>query len=101
LRDGLASVDASPGSPAVARAIRLALANGTPLFAKKLFGNRLAQPLDAGTFFVDGGRCSDARRPLTPSLASLLVTTVGAAFIGVSPEIDATLAAVAMAGDLM
>ena len=32
----------------------LALANGTPVVAKKLFGQSLALPLDAGLTFFDG-----------------------------------------------
>src|SRR5262249_51054147 len=34
--------------------ILLALANGTPVVAKRVFGRRLGQPLDAGTMFRDG-----------------------------------------------
>jgi hypothetical protein len=87
--------------PAVLQSlVLLVLANGTALFAKKLFGNRLAHPLDAGTSFVDGRPLFGRSKTVRGVLASLLVTTVGAVFIGVSPEIGAALAALAMVGDL-
>src|SRR5258707_15129173 len=34
--------------------ILLTLANGTPVIAKKVFGDRLAWPLDGGLGFIDG-----------------------------------------------
>jgi CDP-diglyceride synthetase len=78
----------------------LALANSTPLFAKKLFGNRFARPLDAGIAFVDGRPLFGRSKTLRGVLSSLLITTVGALLIGVTPEIGATVAVTAMAGDV-
>lgn len=78
----------------------LALANSTPLFAKKLFGNWFAQPLDAGITFVDGRPLFGRSKTLRGVLSSLLVTTVGAPLIGVTPEIGAAVAVTAMAGDV-
>jgi CDP-diglyceride synthetase len=78
----------------------LAFANGTPLFARKLFGDRFAQPLDAGVTFTDGRPLFGRSKTLRGILASLLVTTGGAWLVGVSPEIGATVALTAMAGDL-
>ena len=78
----------------------LALANSTPLFAKKLFGKRFVQPLDAGIAFVDGRPLFGRSKTLRGIFSSLLVTTVGALLIGLAPWIGATVAATAMAGDL-
>src|SRR5690349_13242344 len=79
---------------------RLALANGTPLFAKKVFGNWFARPLGAGITFIDGRPLLGRSKTVRGILASLLVTTVGALVIGVSPGIGAAVAVTAMAGDL-
>lgn len=78
----------------------LAIANSTPLFAKKLFGNRFAQPLDADMTFFDGGPLLGRSKTLRGVLSSLLATTVGALLIGLSPGIGIIVASTAMAGDL-
>jgi CDP-2,3-bis-(O-geranylgeranyl)-sn-glycerol synthase len=78
----------------------LALANSTPLFAKKIFGNRFAQPLDGGLAFFDGRPLFGRSKTVRGLLASLLATTAGALLIGLPPAIGAIAAATAMAGDL-
>jgi CDP-2,3-bis-(O-geranylgeranyl)-sn-glycerol synthase len=88
-------------APAIMQSLALlALANGTPLFAKKIFGNRLAQPLDAGLVFLDGRPLLGRSKTVRGLFASLIATTVGALLIGVPPAVGAIAAATAMAGDL-
>jgi CDP-2,3-bis-(O-geranylgeranyl)-sn-glycerol synthase len=79
----------------------LAIANSTPLFAKKLFGNWFAQPLDAGIAFFDGQPLFGRSKTLRGVLSSLLATTLGAVLIGLSPAIGIIVAVAAMAGDLL
>ena len=78
----------------------LALANGTPLFVKKLFGAWFTQPLDGGILFVDRRPLFGRSKTLRGVAASLIVTTVGALLLDLPPEIGAAVAAAAMAGDL-
>ncbi|HEV2547458.1 MAG TPA: CDP-archaeol synthase [Stellaceae bacterium] len=78
----------------------LAIANSTPLFAKKLFGNWFGQPLDGGIAFFDGRPLFGRSKTLRGVLSSLLATTLGALLIGLSPRIGIIVAVTAMAGDL-
>ena len=78
----------------------VAIANSTPLFAKKLFGNWFAQPLDGGIAFFDGRPLFGRSKTVRGVLLSLLATTLGALLVGFSPGIGVVVAATAMAGDL-
>jgi CDP-2,3-bis-(O-geranylgeranyl)-sn-glycerol synthase len=78
----------------------LMLANGTPIIAKKIFGSRFARPLDAGIVFFDGRPVFGHSKTIRGILVSILITTIGAPFIGLSPAIGVIAASTAMAGDL-
>ena len=78
----------------------LALANGTPVVAHKLLGNRLARPLDGGASFVDGRPLFGPSKTLRGILLSTIVTGTGAALLGLGFAVGALLGSVAMAGDL-
>ena len=77
-----------------------AAANGTPIVTKKIFGSRFARPLDAGIMFFDGRPVFGHSKTIRGILASILVTTIGAPLVGMSPAIGAIVASSAMAGDL-
>jgi hypothetical protein len=77
-----------------------ALANGTPLVAKKLFGSRFSYPVDGGRAFVDGRPLFGPSKTIRGVLASIAVTSACAPLIGVEASVGATAAAAAMAGDL-
>ena len=47
--------------------ILLAVANGTPVIAKRILGDRLARPLDGGALFFDGKPYSAPPRPFAAS----------------------------------
>lgn len=79
--------------------ILLALANGTPLVAKKLLGSRLAWPLDGGVTFVDGRPLLGASKTVRGVAAAVLATTVAAPLIGLSAGLGAVIGTSAMAGD--
>jgi CDP-2,3-bis-(O-geranylgeranyl)-sn-glycerol synthase len=80
--------------------ILLAVANGTPVIAKKILGDRLARPLDGGTLFYDGKPVFGPTKTIRGIVASLLVTPFAAWLMGLQWELGVVIAAAAMAGDL-
>jgi len=80
--------------------ILLTLANGTPVVAKRVFGQSFALPLDAGLTFFDRRPLFGPSKTIRGVVFSVLVTTLGAPLIGLDWSIGAIAAAAAMAGDL-
>jgi CDP-2,3-bis-(O-geranylgeranyl)-sn-glycerol synthase len=80
--------------------ILLTLANGTPVVAKKVFGQSLALPLDAGLTFFDGRPLFGPSKTIRGIVFSVLVTALGAPLIGLDWSVGVIAAAAAMAGDL-
>jgi hypothetical protein len=80
--------------------VLLMLANGTPVLAKKLFGNRFSRPLDGGIRFIDGRPLLGASKTIRGVLLAILVTSAGALLIGVGLKIGTLVGGIAMAGDL-
>lgn len=80
--------------------ILLALANGTPVVAKRLCGDRWAWPLDLGRRWRDGRPLFGASKTIRGAVLALAVTAAGAALIGLGATLGLVVAAVAMAGDL-
>jgi|ERR1700680_2445679 CDP-diglyceride synthetase len=80
--------------------VLLALANGTPVLAKKLLGRRFARPLDGGISFVDGRPLLGASKTIRGVLLAILATSTGAPLMGIDWKIGALVGSVAMAGDL-
>ena len=78
----------------------LMLANGAPVIAKRIFGQRFNWPLDAGMIFIDGRPLFGPSKTWRGIIAAVLVTTCGATVIGLRPRIGATVALAATAGDL-
>lgn len=77
-----------------------ALANGTPVIAKDIFGAFLAIPLDGNARFVDGRPIFGPSKTFRGLLLSVLITSVAAPVIGLPWNVGAMVAIVAMAGDL-
>ncbi|MGZ5871014.1 MAG: CDP-archaeol synthase [Bradyrhizobium sp.] len=80
--------------------VLLALANGAPIAAKKIFGSRFSFSLDAGWKFLDGRPIFGPSKTIRGILASIFVTTASAPLIGLDLTTGATAASAAMAGDL-
>lgn len=78
----------------------LTLANGTPVVAKKIFGQSFALPLDGGLVFFDRRPLFGRSKTIRGILLSIFVTTVIAPLIGVDFNVGAIAAISAMAGDL-
>ena len=78
----------------------LLLANGTPVIVKKLLGSRLAYPLDGGNSFIDGRAFFGESKTIRGIISSVLVTSVGAVFIGYSIQTGALFSVLSLSGDL-
>jgi CDP-diglyceride synthetase len=79
----------------------LAAANGTPVLAKALLGDRLARPLDGGAVFVDGRPLFGPSKTIRGIVLSLLATPLAALLMGLSWQLGVVVAALALAGDLL
>jgi len=78
----------------------LTLANGAPVLAKKILGNRFSRPLDGGARCFDGEPLFGVSKTIRGILLSVLVTTAGAYLVGLGSKIGALAGIVTMAGDL-
>ncbi len=79
----------------------LTLANGSPVIAKKVLGNRLALPLDGGACFFDGRPLLGPSKTVRGILTAVVVTAALAPLIGADIATGALVAAFAMLGDLV
>jgi hypothetical protein len=62
--------------------VLLALANGVPLIAKRLFGSALAFPLDNGVTLADGEPLFGHSKTIRGIALSVAVSTLGAPWTG-------------------
>jgi hypothetical protein len=80
--------------------ILLALANGSPVLAKRIFGSYCSWPLDGNIKFVDGRPLFGASKTIRGILVSVFITSVCASLVGLTFKIGLVVATTAMAGDL-
>jgi CDP-diglyceride synthetase len=80
--------------------VLLMLANGTPLIAKKLLGNRYSYPLDGNLRFADGRPLFGRSKTIRGVVLAVLATTAGASLIGLGWRTGILVGSFAMAGDL-
>jgi CDP-2,3-bis-(O-geranylgeranyl)-sn-glycerol synthase len=80
--------------------VLLTLANGTPVIAKKIFGDHLAYPLDGGARFFDGRPFLGPSKTVRGVVLSILITLLGAPLIGLTAMTGLLIGCFAMAGDL-
>lgn len=76
------------------------LANGTPVVAKTILGNRFSRPLDSGAKCRDGEPLFGASKTIRGVLLSVLITMASAHFLGLGFKIGALIGNIAMTGDL-
>jgi CDP-diglyceride synthetase len=76
------------------------LANGMPLVAKDVLGDRFATPIDGGTTFIDGRPVLGSSKTFRGIFLSVLVTSLFALVVRLDWRIGALVAGAAMAGDL-
>jgi len=79
----------------------LALANGSPVIAKRIFGENYAVPIDGNARFVDGRALLGPSKTIRGVVVSLLVTALGAILLGLQLWLGLLVASTAMAGDLL
>ncbi|QOZ47306.1 CDP-archaeol synthase [Bradyrhizobium sp. CCBAU 53340] len=79
----------------------LAVANGVPVLAKRLFGGRLACALDGGDRFIDGRPLFGASKTLRGLLLSIVVTTAVSPLLGLDFASAFLVGLGAMVGDLL
>jgi CDP-2,3-bis-(O-geranylgeranyl)-sn-glycerol synthase len=80
--------------------ILLMIANGAPLVARKVFGDRWSWPLDAGKIWHDGRPVLGVSKTVRGVICSIVATMIVAPAIGVSWTVGLAAGAAAMAGDL-
>ena len=80
--------------------ILLSLANGSPVIAKRIFGETYAAPVDGNARFVDGRPLFGPSKTIRGVVISLVVTALGATLLGLQFWLGLLVASTAMAGDL-
>jgi CDP-2,3-bis-(O-geranylgeranyl)-sn-glycerol synthase len=86
--------------PLLALLVLLLVANGTPVLAKWVLGDRFAFPLDGGVRFVDGRPLFGPAKTIRGIVLSVAATAAAAPVVGLDGMIGAVVGAAAMAGDL-
>jgi hypothetical protein len=81
--------------------ILLAVANGAPVVAKRLFGNRLSYALDGGARFIDGRPLFGTSKTVRGLLLSIAATTAVPPLLGLDFTTGLLVGLGAMAGDLL
>jgi CDP-diglyceride synthetase len=81
--------------------VLLALANGTPVVAKRILGSRFAHPLDGNMAFVDGRPFFGRSKTIRGVALAVLAAMLGAPLIGLEWRVGAVLGGLAMVGDLV
>lgn len=79
----------------------LAVANGTPVFVKKLLGDFLAYPLDGGMKFPDGRALLGSSKTIRGIATSMAATAACAPVFGLPSTTGLIVAVTAMSGDLL
>jgi CDP-archaeol synthase len=78
----------------------LIVANGTPVLANKILGNRFSRPLDCGVKCADGRPLFGASKTIRGVFLAVLATAVAAGLGGLGCKIGALVGSAAMSGDL-
>lgn len=81
--------------------ILLGVANGTPIFATRLFGKRFNAPLDGGLKLPDGRPLFGPSKTVRGLVLSVACTTLAAPLLGFEWISGAGLASASMFGDLL
>jgi hypothetical protein len=79
----------------------LAVANGAPVIATRVFGQHFSHPLDHGVEFVDGKPLFGKSKTIRGVAVSILLTAISAPLVGLGWQIGFVVGSVAMAGDLL
>ncbi len=80
--------------------VLLTLAHGAPVIAKKILGAVLAYPLDGGITLADGQPLFGRSKTIRGVTLSIVLTALGAPWIGLDWTVGLVVSATAMIGDL-
>lgn len=80
--------------------VLLALANGAPVLARRIFGDRLSFPLDGGAWLPDRQRLFGPAKTLRGITIAGVATAIGGSLTGLGWKIGLLVAVTAMAGDV-
>jgi hypothetical protein len=67
--------------------VLLTLANGSPVIAKRIFGDHFSSPIDGGTKYMDGRAVFGSSKTTRGVLVSILVTTAGSPLLGLELKV--------------
>ncbi len=81
--------------------VLLGIANGAPIFATRLFNERLSLPLDCRTIMPDGQPLFGPSKTIRGIVSSVACTTAAAAVLQIGWSTGAKTATFAMVGDLL
>ena len=81
--------------------ILLAMANGAPVIAKLILGDKFAAPVDGGALFGDGRPWFGSSKTIRGLVFAVLATTGAALLLGLGWAVGALVGTVAIAGDLL
>jgi CDP-2,3-bis-(O-geranylgeranyl)-sn-glycerol synthase len=79
----------------------LVISNGAPVIARLLMRHRFNQPLDRNLYFADGRPLLGPAKTVRGIVSALLVTTLMAPLLHLTPGEGALFALLAMTGDLV
>jgi hypothetical protein len=78
----------------------LMVANGTPVIAKKIFGDRYSYRIDCNRTFADGRPLLGPSKTIRGVILAIVMTTAGAQLIGLGWKAGLVVGGFAMLGDL-
>ena len=79
----------------------LVIANGAPVLARLLLGQRFNQPLDRALQFIDKKPLLGPAKTVRGIISAIFLTTLMAPLFGLSPAQGSLFALLAMSGDLV
>lgn len=85
----------------VAILVLLGVANGAPIIARKIFGNRFNAPLDGGARFFDGRPLLGPAKTVRGLVVSVAATVIAAELLGLEWVLGAGVASAALTGDAL
>lgn len=79
----------------------LGVANGTPVIAKRVMGDRFSWPLDGSLRFIDGKPLFGGSKTIRGLVLAVAMTGIAAPLLGLTVSTGLVVGAGAMAGDLV
>jgi CDP-diglyceride synthetase len=80
--------------------VLLGIANGVPVLAKRVLGDRFSYPIDARAIFFDGRRLFGSSKTIRGALLSITLTTAAAPFLDLDTATGSLVGGMAIIGDL-